>query len=202
MLTGLLVTLTILLPLVAYEVLLIIIGKNKWKFSMKQKNWWLVTHIFFTTVWLGGALGSLLLVFTTTVTANKELIHAAHHFFDFFDKYLNIPGGLGCLLTGIFLTLRTQWGITKYYWIITKLIANVGIIYFGGGKISEWSSNTFELSATNVNVLNNPIYLHDRQMLIIGLASIILVLVFVVAISRFKPWGKRNKNTKEELLTN
>lgn len=198
MLIGLLVTLIILLPLVVYEILLIIIGKNKWKLSIKQKNWWLVTHLFFTTVWLGGALGTLLLLFTTTVTADKELIYAAHYFIDFFDKYLNIPGAMGCLLTGIFLALRTQWGITKYYWIITKLIANLGIIYFGGELINEWAHNTLELSSINVNVLNNPIYLHDRQMLIMGLVSSIIVLVFVVAISRFKPWGKRNKNIKEE----
>ncbi len=110
MLIGLLVTLIILLPLVVYEILLIIIGKNKWKLSIKQKNWWLVTHLFFTTVWLGGALGTLLLLFTTTVTADKELIYAAHYFIDFFDKYLNIPGAMGCLLTRHFPRFTNSMG--------------------------------------------------------------------------------------------
>lgn len=159
LLTGMLVTLIILFPLAVYEIILILIGKNKWKFSIKQKNSWLFIHIFFATIWLGGALGTLLLVCTTTVTTNQELIHAAHLFVNFFDTYLNIPGSTGCLLTGITLASRTQWGITKYYWIMAKLIANIGIMYFGGELINEWAHKTFTLSAVDANVFNNPIYL-------------------------------------------
>jgi uncharacterized membrane protein len=189
--TGLMVMLIVLLPLLIYETVLIIIRKNKPMLTMKQRNWWLIIHILFAIVWLGGALGTLLLVFTTTATTNRELIYAAHLFVDIFDKHLNIPGALGCLITGIVISLRTHWGITKYYWIITKLVANIGIIYVGGSLINDWAHNTVELSANDMNFLHNPIYLQDRQMLVIGLIFSVAVLIFVVAISRFKPWGKR-----------
>lgn len=189
--TGLMVMFFVVLPLVIYEAVLTLLGKNKPKLAVKQKNLWLTTHIIFTAIWIGGALGSLLLLFTTTVTTNRELVYAAHLFIDFFDRYLNISGALGCLITGIVISLRTQWGITKYYWIISKLVANIGIIYFGGSSINNWAHNTLELSLYDMNVLNNPVYLHDRQMLITGLILSAAVLILVVAISKFKPWGKR-----------
>lgn len=193
MVTGLMVMLSLLLPLLIYEAILIVFRKNKLKFGMKQKNLWLTIHIVFTAVWLGGALGSLLLLYTTTITTNHKLIYAAHLFIDFFDKYLNIAGATGCLVTGIVLSLRTHWGVTKYYWIITKLVANLGIIYLGGSAINTWAHSTFELAENDRNILNNSLYLHDRQMLIFGLIFATAVLIFVIAISKFKPWGKRKK---------
>lgn len=191
--TALKVMLIMLLPLLIYETVLVIIRKNKPMFAIKQRNWWLTIHLLFAIVWVGGALGTLLLAFITTGTTNRELIYAAHHFIDIFDKHLNIPGALGCLVTGIVISLRTHWGITKYYWIITKLIANIGIIYIGGGLIDDCAHNTLELSANNMNFLQNPVYLQDRQMLIFGLIFSVAVLIFAVVISRFKPWGKRKR---------
>lgn len=53
MVTGLIVMFTVVLPLVIYEAILILLGRNKPKLAVKQKNLWLTTHIIFTAIWIG-----------------------------------------------------------------------------------------------------------------------------------------------------
>ncbi|HZG17180.1 MAG TPA: DUF2269 family protein [Candidatus Bathyarchaeia archaeon] len=167
-------------------------GKIAKKLNQKQKTIWLIIHIFFVLIYFSGLFGTLVLVLYTTFTTDAGLIYAVHLFIQLFDWFFLIPGGLGTLVTGVWLSVRTHWGLTKYYWILTKLVLNVATVLFGATLMRVWLHDRFEaIFSANVQPLDNPLYLQNRQMLFVGLAISFTTLLFIVAISYFKPWGKR-----------
>lgn len=59
-----------------------------------------------------------------------------------------------------------------------------------------WIHDNFaEIFASNIDPLQNPAYLHNRQMLFFGISISFAVLAFLLIISYLKPWGKRAKYT-------
>jgi hypothetical protein len=189
---GTLATLTAILLLLAA---LVIAGRfiTK-KLTIKQKNWWLIAHILFVTVYFSGLFSTLLLAgMTTTIITDRAQIYAAHLFSKYSDWFLIIPGAFGSMVTGVWLSVRTHWGFTKYYWIIIKILGNTVAILYGATFMRIWFDQTVALSSVSqVNILQNPAYLHNRLMLITGSVISIAILVFLVIISVIKPYGKRN----------
>ncbi len=166
------------------------------KLTAKQRNWWLIAHIMFVIIYFSGLLGTLLLTsVATTLTTHREQIYAAHIFSKYCDWFLIIPGAFGSLITGIWLSIRTQWGLTKYYWVIVKIIGNSSAILFGSTMMRIWFDQTVDLSSLGqMNPLQNPAYLHNRQLLIIGTIISLSILTFLVVTSYVKPWGKRKEH--------
>lgn len=115
---------------------------QKRKLSSKQKNWWLIAHIFFIIIAFSGLIGQLLLTSSTTFITDREHIFAAHLFIVYFDDYLIIPGAFGSLITGIWLAVRTHWGFTKHYWIIAKWIGNIAAILLGSTIIGGFTMHS------------------------------------------------------------
>jgi len=185
--------LTTLLLLVGLTLVLVMIGKFKSKkLTPKQKNWWLITHIVFVIVYFSGLFGTLLLAVSTTFITDSKLIYAAHLFIQYFDWFLIIPGAFGSVLTGVWLAVRTHWGLTKHYWVMTKWIGNISAILFGANFMRIWIHESFtKIFSGNLHPLQNPAYLENREMLFIGTAISFSILIFLIVISYLKPWGKR-----------
>ena len=163
------------------------------KLSSKQKKWWTILHIVFVIIYFAGVLGALLLTsFASTIIVDDAQIKAAHLFARYFDWFLVIPGALGCIVTGVWLAVRTQWGLTKHYWIIVKTLGNITAILFGSTFMRHWFDETVNLSSTGQsNLIENTAYLHSHQMLLVGAIISLLIFLFLLFTSYFKPWGKR-----------
>jgi len=187
---GILTMLTGLLALVG---IITWIGKKRSKkLSMNQKNGWLIAHILSVIIYFSGLFGTLLLAFSTKFTADRALIHAAHLFIQYFDWFLIIPGAFASLITGVWLAVRTHWGMTKYYWVMAKWIGNITAIVFGGNFMRMWIHDNFKpIFSSSLHPLQNPLYLENREMLFTGSAISFAILLFLVVISYLKPWGKR-----------
>ena len=184
--TSLMLLLLIIIPA--------LIGKRiTKKFNAGQKNWWLTIHIIFVAVYFSGLFGTLLLTAAAAASiTGGEQIRAAHLFSKYFDWFMVIPGALVSLITGVWIAVRTNWGLTKYYWVLIKIFVNIGAVLFGSTLMRTWYDQTVALSsAGRLNPLENPAYLQSRQMLLIGTVISLSTLVFLVGISVFKPWGKK-----------
>lgn len=191
--TSVLLLLLILVP--------IWVGKRmKKKLSNNQKNWWMIFHIFFVVLFIGGMLGTTLLTISTKFITDREQIYAAHLFIELFDWFLIIPGGIGSFITGIWLAVRTHWGITKYYWVLGKLIVTASAILFGSMYMRIWIHETVgDIFSNEIHPLQNPTYLHNRCMLFIGIVISFMMIIFLVVISYLKPWGKRQVSNINQL---
>lgn len=163
------------------------------KLSVNQKKCWLIAHVIFVIVYFSGIFGTVVLTnLSGTIITDRSLVYAAHLFSRYHDWFLIIPGAIGSLLTGTWLSVRSNWGLTKNYWTIVKLLGNIGAILFGSTLMRIWYGELVDLSALNqINPLQNPAYIHNRQMLLLGTLISLGNLLFLVVISYFKPWGKR-----------
>lgn len=164
------------------------------RFTMKPKKGWLIAHILCVLVFFTGVFGSIFLTIVTFFTTNKALIYAAQMFSGTFDWFLIIPGAMGCLITGIWLAVRTHWGFANYYWVMMKSIGNIFLILFGGIVIRNWIHDQLDkVFSSSLHPLQSALYLEHRTILLSCLAISLAVILFLVLISYVKPWGKVKK---------
>ncbi len=53
------------------------------------------------------------------------------------EALLKFPA-LATLITGILLSIYTQRGLVKYYWVVIKLVLTILIIFLGIYLINDW----------------------------------------------------------------
>ncbi len=111
---GIIVVGSIALTILALTTLLVFVGNRMSKnLSGNKKKWWVIAHVIFVIMYFAGLLGELVMAVSTTLSNFEEHIYAAHLYILFFDNFLIIPGGFGCLITGIWIAVRTKLGIRK-----------------------------------------------------------------------------------------
>ncbi|MCM3719001.1 DUF2269 family protein [Fictibacillus phosphorivorans] len=169
--------------------------------KLTRKNWWLIFHLISTVLFVGGSFTQWVLMISALTANSAEVLRVSHHFMHIVDLSLIIPGLLGVIITGVFLSLRTHWGFVKHYWIIAKEI--ITLITLGiGSVLNIWVQSSIQITkAKGLDALTDPVYLHDRNMLIISAIIQTSLLLFVIVISVLKPWGKRKQQKQTKALS-
>jgi hypothetical protein len=161
------------------------------KITIRQKRWLLSAHLFCTVAWLGAALCSLLFHLTALFTNDPHLLNTAYVFADILDKAILRGGAIGAVITGMLLSVLTQWGLFRFYWIIVKEIVSVLCITIGV-IISGWNDDAISLTARwGEQAQVHPLYLTDRTLMFLGIFFQLFSLSGIIVISVFKPWGQR-----------
>ncbi len=86
--------------------------------------------------------------------------------------------------------LKTSWGLTRYWWIITKGILTFGLILIGTALLGPWQLRLLDLSSRPANGLSGPYDTIRMLFKAVGFLQV-LWLIAILAISVRKPWGKR-----------
>ena len=163
------------------------------KITITQKRWLLSIHLLCTVAWLGAGLCSLIFNITALITSNPHLLNAAYVFAGILDKAILRGGAVGALVTGILLSMLTQWGLMRFYWIIVKEIVSILCIVIGF-IISGWNADAISLTAMQgLDALHNPLFITNRTMMFAGIFFQLISLSGVIVISVFKPWGQRKR---------
>jgi hypothetical protein len=163
------------------------------KITITQKRWLLSAHLLCTMAWLGAALCSLIFNLTALLTTDLHMLNASYVFADILDKAILRGGAVGALLTGLLLSVLTQWGLMRFYWIIVKEIVSVLCIVIGV-IISGWNDEAISFTALQgLHALHDPLYLTNRTLMFIGIFFQLVALAGVIVISVFKPWGQRKR---------
>lgn len=163
------------------------------KLTIRQKRWLISAHLFCTVAWLGAALCSLIFNLTALLTPDPHLLTAAYLFADILDKAMLRGGALGAVITGILLSVLTQWGLFRFYWIMVKESVSVLCIILGV-IISSWNDEAISLTVQwGLQALHQPLYLTDRTWMFLGIFFQLVSLSAIIVISVFKPWGQRTR---------
>lgn len=166
------------------------------KITIRQKRWLLSAHLFCTVAWLGTALCSLILNLTALFPQDSHLLNAIYLQASILDVALLRGGALGAILTGLLLSVLTQWGLLRFYWIISKELISILCISVGVA-ISSWNDEALALTASHgFQTASSPLYLTDRTWMFLGIALQLISLSAVIVISVFKPWGQRKRFKK------
>jgi len=164
--------------------------------TVKQKRWLLYAHILFTVAWLGTVFGFLVLSVTAAITRDGDTLQGVYIAMRLLDLTVVQVSAIGTIITGVLRGVLTQWGLTKFYWIIVKEILSVFSIALGIFAMHNLIIESVSItSAQGLDALHDPTYTVNRSVILAGIVLEIVSLSVMVLLSVFKPWGKRKENT-------
>jgi uncharacterized membrane protein len=170
------------------------INPQRSKISITQRRWLLSAHLLFVAAWLGSGFCALVFNITALFTTDPHLLNTVSVFTSTLDTTVTRFGAGGTLITGVLLSVLTQWGLLRFYWIGAKEILFVLCVTIDLIAL-RWNEQLISLSAAQgLQALSNPVYLTNRTLLFMGILLRIIVLAGIIVISIFKPWGQRKSS--------
>lgn len=85
----------------------------------------LTAHVTISVGWLGAVAGFLALAVSGLMSRDAQLVRAAYLAMDVTGWFVIVPLGLATLPTGLIMSLGTEWGLFRHYWIVAKLLITV-----------------------------------------------------------------------------
>jgi hypothetical protein len=171
------------------------------RITIRQKRWLLAAHLLFLGAWLGGGLSSLAFNITALSTTDPHLLNVTYTFADLLHTTIIRGGAGGSLITGILLAWLTQWGLARFYWIIAKEIGSLLGVTLDLILI-RLNDHAIALTATQgLDAISNPLFISNRTLLLLGSAVQISILLGVIVIAIFKPWGQRKRARQRTPVT-
>ncbi|MBT2292817.1 hypothetical protein J7E73_27545 [Paenibacillus albidus] len=169
-----------------------------YRLSQKKKQILVAVHVISVASWIGGTLGMLLLGVYLKSAANGEQLAYTLSSMEVIDENLLKYPALLTLLTGILLSVWTQWGLVKHYWVAVKLILTVTTIMIGILFLDNWTASLADIiEDMGFATLQNQTFQTTWSSIIVTASFNLLCLFFMVFITYLKPFGKiKNSRAK------
>jgi hypothetical protein len=162
------------------------------KLTLQQKHWLLSAHIIFAALWTGTVLSMFLISWSNKNSTNANILYARHSAVNLLDDYVVIPAAIGSVLTATFLCWLTNYGFTKFWWVISKWFLSISLIIFGTFWLYPWSNEAEAISQSQgLSAYSNLLYSWDAKGVLIGTIVQFVLLLVIIGISTIKPWGRR-----------
>ena len=168
------------------------------KLSPHQLRWLKVLHLICVSCWIGSAVSLLLLYFLKSDIDDGKVLHGINQSIHHVDMaVVVIPGAIGCLLTGLFFSLLSNWGFFTQRWLLAKWIITLSAILFGTFFLGPWETAIMNISGElGLAALIDQQYLHTQRMNLWFGTLQCVVLLFTVWISVFNPWRSASRKTR------
>ncbi len=86
----------------------------------------LTAHVVSSVGWLGAVVVFLGLSVAGLTSQDAQSVRAVYLAMDAIGIFVLVPFSLASLLTGLLQSLGTRWGVFRHYWVLAKLLINVG----------------------------------------------------------------------------
>jgi hypothetical protein len=144
-------------------------------------------HTTFSISWFGAVAAFLVLNIFALKSNDIQIIRSSYIAMDLLGWYVILPSGIASLLTGLIQALFTQWGLFRHYWVAIKFFVTIGCtallllhmqpISLGAELASAASFYEAELRESGEHLISKVV-----------LAFIVLLGIIVISV--YKPWGK------------
>jgi hypothetical protein len=157
----------------------------------RWRNLLLTTHIVVAVGVLGADLVLLTLGVTALASRDPELVRAAYLTMGLLAEAVLLPLALAAPLTGILLGLGTRWGLARHWWVLTKLVLTIAVataaVFVLRPALNRAAAQALqvplaELPTTGIGPTGVAVTL--------PFTGALLVLVAIVTLAVFKPWGQ------------
>ncbi|GHG91552.1 DUF2269 domain-containing protein [Streptomyces lanatus] len=152
------------------------------KLSRPARRAALVVHVIASAGWLGLTLGLLALAITAATTGSAVTVEASVRAMKLFADWLLLPLAFLTLVSGLVLSLGTQWGLARHRWVYIKFWLT----------LATTTATTFALRPgldTTVAAVAAGEPLPDATGLMMGPIVSLSAYLFMTVISVLKPWG-------------
>jgi hypothetical protein len=85
----------------------------------------LTAHVTSSVGWLGAVAGFLALAVAGLTSRDAQIVRSAYTVMELTGWFVIVPLCLASLLTGVVLSLGTEWGLFRHYWVLVKLLMTV-----------------------------------------------------------------------------
>ncbi|WP_040205296.1 hypothetical protein [Neobacillus jeddahensis] len=170
-----------------------------YRLNQKKKSILVAIHVLSVASWIGGTLGMLLLGVYLQNAANGEQLYYTLASMDIIDENLLKYPALLTLFTGLMLSMWTQWGLVKHYWVLIKFVLTILTIMIGILFLNKWSVVLVNLVEENGFIaLQNSQFQSTWLSIIITASFNLFCLAFMTVITYLKPFGKVKKNKRKQ----
>lgn len=168
-----------------------------YRLNQKKKSILVAVHVLSVASWIGGTLAMLLLAVYLQKGANGEQLLYTMTSMEVIDENLLKYPALLTLITGIMLSVWTQWGLVKHYWVIIKLVLTILTIMIGIFFLNRWTANLgILIEDLGFIALKNEQFQTTWISVVTTSSFNILCLAFLTFITYLKPFGKVKKKRK------
>lgn len=146
----------------------------------------LTTHITFSVGWFGSVAVFLALAIAGLTSQNVQVVRATYIAMGLSTWFVILPACFGALLSGLVQSLGTPWGLFKHYWIAVKFLLTILctlVLLLHMQPISYLAEVASETPLSNMDLRGL------RIQLIADAGAALLVLLVIITISIYKPWG-------------
>lgn len=138
-------------------------------------------HVVAAGGWLGLVVAMLVLGTTARTAGSGGLAQAFYRSMDLIGGAVIPPLAVATLATGFALSLLTQWGIVRHWWIVTKTVLGLAVIVTGVSLTDGWVEQALEATPSAAPA--------GGRLVATSLAHLAM-LTFATVISVDKPWGR------------
>ena len=85
----------------------------------------LAAHIAFSVGWIGAVAGYIALDVAAATSQDAQTLRAAYLAMGLIAWYAIVPLALASLLTELFMSLGTKWGLFRHYWVLISLLLTI-----------------------------------------------------------------------------
>lgn len=146
----------------------------------------LLAHVITSVAWLGAVASFLVLAVTGLYSTDTQLVRSSYLVMPSITGNIIVPLSVVSLLTGLVLSLGTKWGLSRYYWVLAKLLINslsIPILLLHTRLIREVAAAAAKSSLFPADLRD------ERIHLVISAAAALLALLAATALSVYKPRG-------------
>lgn len=146
----------------------------------------LTLHVTCSVGWLGAVTTFLALACVGLRSGSDPVVRAAYVAANTVTWCVIVPASVASLLTGLIQALGTPWGLFRHYWVIAKLLLNIGatgLLLLHTRPIGLLAGAAAEAALRAADLRN------VRIQLVADAGAAILVLVIATILSVYKPRG-------------
>lgn len=149
----------------------------------------LTAHVGSSVGWLGAVAAFLALSIVALTRADAETIRGAYVSMNVIGETIIVPLGLASLATGLLQGWITPWGLTRHYWVLTKLVLTIAATtLLLMHQFTAVAGAARRVSATAAGALPDVGGLGTQ--LLVDAAAAVAVLIVTTILSIYKPWGR------------
>ena len=85
----------------------------------------LTAHITSSVGWIGAVVAFIVLDVTTATSNATHALRASYIAMDLVTRWTIVPLAFASLVSGVWISLGTKWGLFRHYWVIVTLVLTV-----------------------------------------------------------------------------
>lgn len=146
----------------------------------------LILHLTSSVGWIGAVVAYLALGVAALTSQDAQTVRAAWIAMELTGQFAIVPLALASLLTGLVMSLGTQWGLFRYYWVVITLVLTIistVVLVLHIPTVSALADAAREADGANLADLSR----HGGDLFHAG--GGLLVLLVITVLNVYKPRG-------------